>query len=498
VLAATADPGSRIRARLLAGWALVWSSEHDEAVAALIRVAVETAGYDPAIAWDALGNAATAAYQSGAPAGVQAVRDTLAFLEQAAVDGRLQPAAAGEQPARENPDAMRLWILAATGPYRAIPALPRGFDHAPLADLPASFFAWAGGAAWLTDRTDQAIQLLQSGKGRMQAPGVRGASGGVLSSLGWAYLDAGHWDEALAAAAEADCLADAYAMDIVAASAALISATVAAARGDIAAGRAGVATALARDPAECRSVVGRARHALGLAALAEGSDLTAYNELRGLFGEDGAPLHYHVSYLAVADFAAAAVRARETAEGRKVLRAAVARLDGMPSPRLEQLLGRAHGLLADPAEAEAHYAKALDRPAGDQWPWERALLRLDYGVWLRGQRRINDARLVLTTAADAFARLGAIPAGRRAERELRACGVAVAGQADALAGLTHRHRQILYMAGSGLTNREIGDRLLLSPRTVSSYLYDSYPKLGIASRRQLRDLVPRLAPWQAE
>jgi hypothetical protein len=40
-----------------------------------------------------------------------------------------------------------------------------------------------------------------------------------------------------------------------------------------------------------------------------------------------------------------------------------------------------------------------------------------------------------------------------------------------------------------LTNREIGDRLFLSPRTVSSYLYRSYPKLGVAGRHQLRDVI---------
>ena len=45
------------------------------------------------------------------------------------------------------------------------------------------------------------------------------------------------------------------------------------------------------------------------------------------------------------------------------------------------------------------------------------------------------------------------------------------------------------MASDGLSNRQIGDRLFLSPRTVSSHLYRSYPKLGVASRHQLRDLV---------
>ncbi|HEY2267880.1 MAG TPA: hypothetical protein VGI96_35035 [Streptosporangiaceae bacterium] len=33
------------------------------------------------------------------------------------------------------------------------------------------------------------------------------------------------------------------------------------------------------------------------------------------------------------------------------------------------------------------------------------------------------------------------------------------------------------------------DRLFLSPRTVAAHLYRSYPRLGIAGRHQLRDLV---------
>ena len=141
---------------------------------------------------------------------------------------------------------------------------------------------------------------------------------------------------------------------------------------------------------------------------------------------------------------------------------------------------------------EVHFGTALADPAGDQWPFERAQLRLDYAEWLRRRRRINDAKPVLTQALETFRRLGARSWAQRAQAELRACGVAatgVPGKPDALEELTPQQRQIVRLASHGLTDREIGDRLFLSPRTVSSHLYRSYPKLGVASRHQLRDVI---------
>jgi DNA-binding NarL/FixJ family response regulator len=98
---------------------------------------------------------------------------------------------------------------------------------------------------------------------------------------------------------------------------------------------------------------------------------------------------------------------------------------------------------------------------------------------------------VLTEALGTFQRLGARSWAQRAQAELRASGVAVTSapsEPDALEELTPQQRQI---ASDGLTDREIGDRLFLSPRTVSSHLYRSYPKLGVASRHQLRDVIAR-------
>jgi len=53
--------------------------------------------------------------------------------------------------------------------------------------------------------------------------------------------------------------------------------------------------------------------------------------------------------------------------------------------------------------------------------------------------------------------------------------------------LTAQEMQIARLAADGLSNREIGQQLYLSPRTIGSHLYRIFPKLGITSRSQLAD-----------
>ena len=72
-------------------------------------------------------------------------------------------------------------------------------------------------------------------------------------------------------------------------------------------------------------------------------------------------------------------------------------------------------------------------------------------------------------------------------------------------GETRRHRdperrdelspqeiQIAQLAADGLTNREIGERLFLSHRTIGSHLYRIFPKLGIKSRSELAAALEHL------
>ncbi len=56
------------------------------------------------------------------------------------------------------------------------------------------------------------------------------------------------------------------------------------------------------------------------------------------------------------------------------------------------------------------------------------------------------------------------------------------GKRDALAALTPHERGILELIGEGLTNREIGDRLLISERTVKNYISTLFRKLGLEQR----------------
>jgi DNA-binding CsgD family transcriptional regulator/tetratricopeptide (TPR) repeat protein len=485
-LAVTADPGLRLAARHDAGWALAYSGRPTAALPALISVAEEASRDQPALAWDALSDAAIVVYHSGAPASRQAVRRVLGVLEN-------QQPPAGRPDPRAQAGSHRLWIRACTDPFGSRSELIASLRQISRSSLDEPALWRIGSAAWLLDESDLAITLLQEAMQRLRAPGTQGTSAPGLTALGWAYLDAGRWDEAQEAAAEAADLAEANQMELVAAAADAIAATVLALRADSGAARRHADRALATaKPAESGLIAARARRALGIAALADGSHLLAFGQLRQLFSEEGAPVHNIFSYLGVADLAAAAVRADRRLEGRDVLDRALRHLSGPASPRLEQLIARARAILADPAKAGAHFDTGLGDPAGDQWPFERAQLRLDYAEWLRRRRRINDAKPVLAEALATFRRLGARSWTQRAEAELRASGVAVPGapgERDPLGELTPQQRQIVRLASAGLTNREIGDRLFLSPRTVSSHLYRSYPKLGVADRHQLRDVL---------
>jgi DNA-binding CsgD family transcriptional regulator len=55
--------------------------------------------------------------------------------------------------------------------------------------------------------------------------------------------------------------------------------------------------------------------------------------------------------------------------------------------------------------------------------------------------------------------------------------------------LSHQERTVAALAATGATNRQIGERLGLSPRTVGSHLTRVFQKLGVRSRAALADAL---------
>jgi DNA-binding CsgD family transcriptional regulator len=188
----------------------------------------------------------------------------------------------------------------------------------------------------------------------------------------------------------------------------------------------------------------------------------------------------------IGDVAEAALHTERVDEGRQRL----AQVEAMAGPRpaiwIELNLRHARALLApDATEAQQCFDDALAADLG-RWPFQRARLLLAYGEWLRRQRRIAESRAALRTARDIFDGLGCMSWSARARRELRASGES-SRRRDPTARdqLTAQELQIAQLAAKGLSNREIGQQLFVSHRTVGTHLYRIFPKLGITARSEL-------------
>jgi DNA-binding CsgD family transcriptional regulator len=101
-------------------------------------------------------------------------------------------------------------------------------------------------------------------------------------------------------------------------------------------------------------------------------------------------------------------------------------------------------------------------------------------------------------AAIAYRRQGklgsALSCSTRAGALADACGgadTAALRHATNALPLTDREREIVMLLGEGLSNREVAQRLTLSPRTVESHVYRAMSKTGTANRDELVALIPR-------
>jgi DNA-binding CsgD family transcriptional regulator len=162
--------------------------------------------------------------------------------------------------------------------------------------------------------------------------------------------------------------------------------------------------------------------------------------------------------------------------------------------RTDWILGieaRVRALLADDDAAESAYRESIAHLERTRLRIELARGHLLYGEWLRRTARRVDAREQLRTAHEQFGAIGAAGFAERARHELLATGETVRKRRDDTRDdLTPQEEHIARLAVSGRTNPEIGAELFISPRTVEWHLKKVFTKLGISSRKGLRDALP--------
>jgi len=389
-------------------------------------------------------------------------------------------------------DPMRLAVLGLFDPIgrgrevidRAARLSPASFvDPMELLDV-----GMGASAAWADN---VALPFVRAAVARLRADARLTRLGQALVFEAWAELRRGNVRSAITAAAEGVRLAGETG-DLRYALAAKVAHGIAAAeRGEDEVAEQLIAEAeaallsMGANPLLALVAFARGRHALATDRFAD-----AYESLARIFDPADAAYHPFVNGWALADVAEAAVRGDGDVdlvrgfltEWRQI--AATTR-----ATELEVQLSYAEAILASNHAAEEHFHGVLTS-AAQTWPFYGARAQLAYGEWLRHQRRAAESRGPLREAAETFEALGQVCLAERARRELGATGEGARPRVpEAWAQLTPQELQIAQLAADGLSNREIGERLYVSHRTVGYHLNRLFQKLGVSSRTQLRDAL---------
>jgi DNA-binding CsgD family transcriptional regulator len=347
----------------------------------------------------------------------------------------------------------------------------------------------AGGAASAAWADDLALPFLREAGEASRAAGRLAGLTNALTLEAWAYLRRGDIRAAVTAAAEGARLAVETRQPRYLAVANAALAIAAGERGDPAAGELAAAAEAVLLPMGANPMLALVEVARGRIALAGERFAEAYDHFARVFDPGDIAHHPFIRGWALADITEAALYAdRDLSEVRGLVAEWEKTEAQTRAGHLRAQLSYARALLADEDGAARAFDAALAETQG--WPSYRARTQLAYGTWLRRRRRNAESRPPLREAADAFSVLGSARFANRAKRELRASGETVRRrQPEVWDQLTPQELQIAQLAADGLSNREIGERLYISHRTVGTHLYQVFPKLGVTSRTELRAVL---------
>ncbi|MDV5143483.1 LuxR C-terminal-related transcriptional regulator [Streptomyces sp. SBC-4] len=350
----------------------------------------------------------------------------------------------------------------------------------------------AGSAALILGDTTAATRVHTRALARARAEGRTALLPRALEHLAYAELRAGRYSRAARTAREGLRAAELAGQDNVAAHQHAVLALVASVAGDGKAVRehAGRALATAR-PHGLVQAATLAEWALARDELGRGLAAQATARLVPLVRPGPRGGHFALRMLAVPCFVEAAVASGRSAEARTAAEEyAVWAAQGIDRPAPAQL-ARCRALLAKDEESAYWFGEAVRRHDSCGNEFERARTLLAYGTWLRRRRRPGDARGPLRDALVTFERAAAEGWAEHARSELRATGGATGGASDRSVAreLTPQQQRIARLVAQGATNREVADRLALSPRTVDHHLRSVFARLGIRSRVELPGVV---------
>ncbi len=167
----------------------------------------------------------------------------------------------------------------------------------------------------------------------------------------------------------------------------------------------------------------------------------------------------------------------------------LARAEAWGAPRALGGALRVRGLVAPPGERVGWMTHAVEVLADSE-------TRLDYAYALHAlgsaQREagIGAAPETLRLALDLAEQCGAGALARETLAELHAAGSRPRrSRLEGPGSLTEREADIAELASSGMTNGEIAEHLVVTPRTVAFHLGNVYRKLGISGRGGLADAL---------
>ena len=185
--------------------------------------------------------------------------------------------------------------------------------------------------------------------------------------------------------------------------------------------------------------------------------------------------------LAAGDVEAASAAANQMeALGSRLCRADLTALADLTMGRVEICGGV-------PERARRHLERALQVFRELQMPLEEGRTRLELA-------RIESRELALLhgrAAVGLFERLGARRDADAAAALLRDLGVSGRGAPRIEGELTAREREVLDLLADGLSNQEIADRLVISPKTAEHHVGRILGKLGLRSRAEAASYVLR-------